>query len=559
MDFEKLLAAVPDIGDQKAREMAIARVAHASGAADERERNRALVAALATQRDGLRADSAGLRGNLSALLGYVEHNTCTHEQTHRSGVIWTICDGCGQKWSDDKNPFKGYIEPAQITNARIALISAEPASAPAQPDESAQFDAAAWIDAALYLATTYREASTAGVNAPYLALLDHLKTAGMHWRAFAFLRDKESAPAQPDYSFQQRVQPWMTACFGAEIAGDKIERNHRFLEEALELVQSCDCTAGEAHQLVDYVYGRPVGEPTQEVGGVMVTLAALCLAQGMDMHAAGETELARIWTKVEQIRAKHAAKPKHSPFPSATAQSERKAFEAWWPENKLRTWRVAGCDKDRGPVPSAAWGEGFKADMLIGFQAGAAWQARASVAQSEAPKPASSVATCPNCGGTKGPHALDPQWRGRCECAQPEAPAPAPTAGMTPFRVAYFLRRFLRDEKMLGPNEQAALRYAIEVFEAPATAQPVAQARLTDAEIDAIMFAVMEDPDATKVQFARAVESAVRTKPDPLAGWKFERVSDGSIDITRPDSRAWRAHANETLGALASALIGGAE
>ncbi|MNN11716.1 hypothetical protein D3C81_1246860 [compost metagenome] len=66
---------------------------------------------------------------------------------------------------------------------------------------------------------------------------------------------------------------------------------------------------------MDYVYGRPVGDKHQEVGGVMVTLAALCLAQGLDMHTAGETELARIWTKVEQIRAKQAAKPKHSPLP----------------------------------------------------------------------------------------------------------------------------------------------------------------------------------------------------------------------------------------------------
>ena len=39
---------------------------------------------------------------------------------------------------------------------------------------------------------------------------------------------------------------------------------HRFLEEALELVQACGATASEAHQLVDYVYGRPVGEPAQE-------------------------------------------------------------------------------------------------------------------------------------------------------------------------------------------------------------------------------------------------------------------------------------------------------
>lgn len=116
--------------------------------------------------------------------------------------------------------------------------------------------------------------------------------------------------------FQYRVLPWMLACFGQEIANDKTERNHRFLEEAIELVQALGCTQSEAHQLVDYVFGRPSGEPSQEVGGVMVTLAALCLAQEMDMHSAGEIELARIWTKVEQIRAKQAAKPRHSPLPA---------------------------------------------------------------------------------------------------------------------------------------------------------------------------------------------------------------------------------------------------
>ncbi|OBV38120.1 hypothetical protein [Janthinobacterium psychrotolerans] len=134
--------------------------------------------------------------------------------------------------------------------------------------------------------------------------------------AYLAVADARAAPVE---LFQARVQPWMMACFGAEISADGAERNHRFLEESLELVQACGCTASEAHQLVDYVYGRPVGERAQEVGGVMVTLAALCLAQGLDMHAAGETELARIWTKVEAIRAKQAAKPKHSPLPVAVS------------------------------------------------------------------------------------------------------------------------------------------------------------------------------------------------------------------------------------------------
>ena len=140
--------------------------------------------------------------------------------------------------------------------------------------------------------------------------------------AQAMLREILAAPQPsptPQAAFQQRVQPWLLECFGAEIAADRVERNHRFLEESLELVQSLGCTASEAHQLVDYVFGRPVGDPPQEVGGVMVTLAALCLASGLDMHDAGEVELTRISAPevVAKIRAKQAAKPKHSPLPQS--------------------------------------------------------------------------------------------------------------------------------------------------------------------------------------------------------------------------------------------------
>ena len=113
-----------------------------------------------------------------------------------------------------------------------------------------------------------------------------------------------------DATFQARVAPWMDACFGRAISADPAERNHRFLEEALELVQARGCTAAEAHALVDYVFARPAGDPAQEVGGVMVTLAAWCLAAGLDMAAAGEAELSRIWTKVPEIRARQAAKPR---------------------------------------------------------------------------------------------------------------------------------------------------------------------------------------------------------------------------------------------------------
>jgi hypothetical protein len=151
--------------------------------------------------------------------------------------------------------------------------------------------------------------------------LDEAKAAAQTHHETRIRSALVSPPATSPEPLQARVQPWLMACFGPEISADKTERNHRFLEEALELVQACGCTASEAHQLVDYVYGRDVGEPSQEAGGVMITLAALCLANGLDMHECGETELARIWTKVEQIRAKQAAKPKNSPLPEAPAPS----------------------------------------------------------------------------------------------------------------------------------------------------------------------------------------------------------------------------------------------
>ena len=149
----------------------------------------------------------------------------------------------------------------------------------------------------------------------------HIPLDKVEWRRAAGVTTRSDAQADERGAFQAHVHPWMLACFGAAIAADTVERNHRFFEEAAELVQSCGMTASEAHQLVDYTWSRPVGEKTQELGGVMVTLAALCLANGLNMHAAGEIELARISAPetMAKIRAKQAAKPKHSPLPEAHA------------------------------------------------------------------------------------------------------------------------------------------------------------------------------------------------------------------------------------------------
>jgi hypothetical protein len=110
--------------------------------------------------------------------------------------------------------------------------------------------------------------------------------------------------------YQQRVRAWVLECFGQQIADDMTERSFRFLEEALEVVQSLGCTKEQADALVTYVYDRPVGQTRQEIGGAMVTLAALSSAINIDMMEEGEYELARVDTPelIRKIRKKQASK-----------------------------------------------------------------------------------------------------------------------------------------------------------------------------------------------------------------------------------------------------------
>ncbi|MBS3979795.1 MAG: hypothetical protein KGZ77_08390 [Rhodobacteraceae bacterium] len=118
-----------------------------------------------------------------------------------------------------------------------------------------------------------------------------------------------------EVTYQERVAAWITACFPASARGNVSERSHRFLEEAIELAQASGCTREDARIIVDYVFDRPAGAQEQEVGGVMVTLAALCNALKLTMDDAGDKELARNWERIDAIRRKQASKPVGSPLP----------------------------------------------------------------------------------------------------------------------------------------------------------------------------------------------------------------------------------------------------
>ena len=99
---------------------------------------------------------------------------------------------------------------------------------------------------------------------------------------------------------QQAVFKWAGDTFG-QAALEPKERILRFLEEAVELAQAELMTHAQARTVVDYVFGKPPGDPEKEVGGVGVTLLAYCAARGFSADAAEEREFDRVQT-IDPVR-----------------------------------------------------------------------------------------------------------------------------------------------------------------------------------------------------------------------------------------------------------------
>jgi NTP pyrophosphatase (non-canonical NTP hydrolase) len=119
--------------------------------------------------------------------------------------------------------------------------------------------------------------------------------------------------------YQRLIRDWLFHTFSRTDAENRLQRSYRFLEEAMELVQATGVGRNECMQILDYVYARPVGEIRQEIGGVMVCLAAICSAHDVSLGDCAWAEQERIWLNVEKIRAKNAGKPKFSPLPGPTS------------------------------------------------------------------------------------------------------------------------------------------------------------------------------------------------------------------------------------------------
>lgn len=113
------------------------------------------------------------------------------------------------------------------------------------------------------------------------------------------------------FEFQKRCLGWAQHAFSyaPKLVTSHRERALRYGEEAIELLQACGLSTADIQNLTAYVYSRPVGEITDEIGGSLVCLAALSSSYDISLEVAGDWAIAKCWDKVDAIRVKHADKP----------------------------------------------------------------------------------------------------------------------------------------------------------------------------------------------------------------------------------------------------------
>lgn len=99
---------------------------------------------------------------------------------------------------------------------------------------------------------------------------------------------------------QSLVLDWVKSTFGEKTCNVE-ERVLRFLEEAIELAQAEDIPIQRIIRLAEYVYGKPKGYPSQEVGGIGVTLLAYCELR----RISADSEELREWMRVSTLDPEH--------------------------------------------------------------------------------------------------------------------------------------------------------------------------------------------------------------------------------------------------------------
>lgn len=79
---------------------------------------------------------------LTAIRNRDDRNTCRHENTHRGGAIWTICDDCDAQWADDRGGMPEWEDPPEWGKSDAAIDACRAAlAAPSVPSG----EPVAWI------------------------------------------------------------------------------------------------------------------------------------------------------------------------------------------------------------------------------------------------------------------------------------------------------------------------------------------------------------------------------------------------------------------------------
>ncbi len=106
-----------------------------------------------------------------------------------------------------------------------------------------------------------------------------------------------------------RIARWVVDRLGEKLLMDRRERAMRLVEEVIELAQAEGIAPFEVKRVTDHIYSRPVGEPDQEMGGVMVCAHAWAIATSSNLDFLTAKEVSRIENiPAEVTRMKHAAK-----------------------------------------------------------------------------------------------------------------------------------------------------------------------------------------------------------------------------------------------------------
>lgn len=107
--------------------------------------------------------------------------------------------------------------------------------------------------------------------------------------------------------YQEKIKIWDEETFG-------VKKDHsptvaiRVLEEVIELCQCHDIDIETMLKVIDQVYSKPVGEISQEVAGILVSLLNYSNHAGVNAEESLLKELVRIEIDKELIREKNKLK-----------------------------------------------------------------------------------------------------------------------------------------------------------------------------------------------------------------------------------------------------------